>query len=87
MSWRRAEERKKRLIKLYNKTKNYYGRGVWYNEDNDRYYRYSLNNGKNCSYYKFCKNYSNRLIRRRKLSENIDRTTCKKQFDLWWSVL
>lgn len=86
MSWKRAEERKKRLIKLYNKTKNHYGRGAWYDEDNDRYYRYSLNNGRSYSYYKFCKNYSNRLIRRRMLDENIDRTTCKKQFDLWWSV-
>lgn len=41
MSWKTAQERNRRLAKLYNLTKTYYGRGVWL-DDNDIYKRYYI---------------------------------------------
>lgn len=86
MSWKRSKERKKKLIKLYNKTKHKYGKGVWYDEDTDRYYKYSCNNGKKSNRVVYYKNCSNRLIRRRKLSDSVSRTTLKKEYDVKWKI-
>ena len=33
MSYRRSQERNRRLKKLYNETKNLYGAGAWYDEE------------------------------------------------------
>lgn len=86
MSWKECQERKRRLLKLYNQTKTYYGKGVWYDEDTNRYYRYYLSN-RPYSRARYFKNYSNRLIRRRKLNDSVTGQTLKKEFDLWWEIL
>lgn len=85
MSWRECQERKRRLIKCYRQTKTHYARGVWYDEETGRYYKYQLSS-RPYSRMRYFKNYSNRLIRRRKLNDNVDRTTLKKEFDLWWTI-
>ena len=41
MSYRRKQEENRRLNKLYNKTKNGYGAGVYYDDTKDRLIRYS----------------------------------------------
>ena len=40
MSYRRSQEQKRRLHKLYLETKNYYGCGVWFDENKQIYVRY-----------------------------------------------
>lgn len=43
MSYQRKIEDIRRLKSLYDKTKNSYIAGVWYDKDKNRYYRYSCN--------------------------------------------
>ena len=85
MSWKAQKETKKRTIKLYNKTKTKLI-GAWHDDESNRYYRFYISTGKH-SRTKFYKNYSNRLVRRRKMSENVSGHNYRKEFDLWRTLL
>jgi len=55
MSWKTAQERNRRLVKLYNLTRTYYGRGVWLDDDG-KYKRYYISgHGKRNNYVKWAK--------------------------------
>lgn len=81
MSYRRKQEEKHRLKKLYKETKNSYGAGVWYNEEKHRYIRYTCHN-------EWTKTYGRRLIRRRLKNKDCP-FGCfyKKFYDYWWEIL
>jgi hypothetical protein len=59
---KQAENRRKKLLKTYEKTKNSYGSGVWYDEDRGFYYKYSASNTP--GYTKLLKRISNKKVRR-----------------------
>ena len=87
MSWKRSQQRKNRLVRLYNKTKYNYGSGVWYNEDSDRYYRYYVSgHGGNCSRTKFLKQMSRRKVRRNRVYQSSGKGHYRKLYDLWWEL-
>ena len=64
MGYRRSKERNRRLKKLYDETKNWYGAGAYYDEDKKRYIRYSP--CKNSGYTKYLRKVANRKVRRSK---------------------
>lgn len=76
----RKIEDNKRLQKLYKKTRNSYGCGVYKNKDGRliRYYK------SNIKAYKFYKKYA-RKQRRNKLKK-VDYDVSKNVFDLFWHV-
>ena len=78
MSYRRSQERNRRLKKLYNETKSWYGVGAYYDENRDRYikYRHSSN------YPKYLRNRSNRKVRQTK--GKLNGGQYKKAFEYWW---
>lgn len=82
MSYKRSQERKHRLKKLYDQTKNSYGAGVWYSEKKNRYIRYSCHSS-------WLKHYCRKITRRRIKWDN-DLTgknnSYKKKFDYWWAL-
>jgi len=82
MSHKRKTEDKHRLKKLYEETKNYYGAGVWFNKDKNRYIRYSCHS-------KGLKRYCKKVIRRR--IKNIEVSPkgngYRRIFDYWWELL
>lgn len=90
MSYRRCKERDKRLKKLFKKTEHSYGAGVWYNEDKNRYIRYSCHN-------KWLKHHCRKTIRTRMKQEQREsdsiqliggkNNTYKKYYDYWWELL
>ena len=82
MGWKRCQNRKHRLIKLYNNTKNSYGSGVYYDEDKKRYIRYSFS--KSSKLPKFLKKVSNKKLRHSK--DTLNKGKYKKYFDYWWSL-
>ena len=82
MSHKRKCEEKRRLKKLYEKTKHTYGTGVWFNKDKNRYIKYSCHN-------KWLKTHCRRMVRRR--MKNIGMSPkgngYRKLFDYWWELL
>ena len=87
MSWKRSQQRKNRLVRLYNKTKYNYGSGAWYDEDSDRYYRYYISgHGGHCSRTKFLKRMATRKARRDKNDFSQNKGFYRKMYDLWWEL-
>lgn len=81
MSYRRKQEEKHRLKKLYNETKNSYGAGVWYSEEKHRYIRYTCHD-------EWTKTYGRRLVRRRLKNKDCPFGCYYKRFyDYWWEIL
>ena len=82
MSYSRKTEDIRRLKSLYDKTKNAYGAGVWYDEEKKRYYRYSLGD-------KYLKKYCARAVRRKlKYTDyTLQRCQYKKVSEYWWMIL
>lgn len=83
MSYKRAQERNRRLKKLYNETKNSYGAGVYYSERKNRLIPIYLSNP-------WIKARCRRSTRHR-LKQNIDNldikgNSYKKYFDYWWEL-
>lgn len=81
MSYKRVEQRKKRLEKLYNETKHGYAAGVYYDRRKERYIRYYRGN-------KWLKVHCSRITRRKlKDTEAIyNRGQYKKLYDYWWEL-
>ena len=71
---------------MYNRTKNLYGRGVWYNEDDGRYIRYYISgHGRHNNYTNWLKKQSRRKFRRNGFPTN-KKSHFKKSYDLWWEL-
>lgn len=81
MSYHRSQERNRRLKKLYNETKNSYGSGVWYDDENNRYIKYTCRSRK---YKKYLKKISSKKTRRYK--GDLAHCDYKKTFDYWWEL-
>ena len=82
MSYRRKQEENRRLNKLYNKTKNGYGAGAYYDDRKDRLIRYSCHD-------KNWKARCRRTTRRRlkKMEFHCSGCTYKKFYEYWWQIL
>lgn len=82
MSHSRKTEDIKRLKSLYDKTKNSYGAGVWYNENKNRYYRYSCHNI-------YEKKRCRKAVRRKLKNSDYLLPGClyKKVSEYWWMIL
>jgi hypothetical protein len=76
MSYRRKQEEKKRLKKLYAKTRNGYLCGAWYHDDKGRYIRYYKSD---YSAYKFLKKCFHKKLRH-------SETVSNKEYDLMWKT-
>lgn len=83
MSYRRSQEQKRRLHKLYLETKNYYGCGVWFDENKQIYVRY-YSSGKKSGKTKFYRRVSNKKVR--KSEEVFSYNQYRKLFDYWWTL-
>lgn len=81
MSYRRSRERNRRLKKLYEETKHSYGAGAWYDEDKNRFIKYSCGGKK---YKKYLKKLSSKKARRYK--GDMQNCEYKKTFDYWWEL-
>lgn len=81
--WYRNRVEKQRLKRLYDKTKNSYGAGAYYDEDKKRYIKYSCNS-------KAVRQIMNNKVRT-KLKKNHEDTVqngqYKKLADYWWNLL
>lgn len=80
MSYRRSKEDKRRLKKLYDKTKNSCCAGVWYDEKKKRYIRFYSSNTP--GYAKYLRRIANRKVRRAKIS--LKHSQYKRLYDYWW---
>jgi len=83
MSHKRKKEDNRRLKKLYDETKNWYGAGAYYNEKKNRYIKYSCHNT-------WLKSHCQKMIRRKlknDFSTGISKGGYKKFFDYWWELL
>lgn len=89
MSWKRCQQNKLKLVNIYNRTKYLYGRGVWYDEDKDRYYRYYISgHGGHSNYANWLKKQSRRKYRRcnKYNYPTNSKAHYRKAFDLWWEL-
>ena len=81
MSYKRAQQRKKRLKKLYAKTNGSIAGGAWYDRESGRYHRYYVSDYKLAG---FLRKRANRAVRRAK------DIPCgggyKRVFDYWWTL-
>ena len=82
MAYNQSRERKRRLLKLYNETKYKYGSGVFYDEDKNRYIRYSPS--KKSSVPRWLRKQSNRKYRRHR--DILNHNLYKKVYDYWWEL-
>jgi hypothetical protein len=82
MAYKQAQKRRKRLMKTYEKTKNSYGAGVWFDDYKGFYKKYSPSNTP--GYAKSLRKLSNRRLRRSK--ESYNHSSYKKLYDYWWTL-
>lgn len=89
MSWKRCQQNKLKLVNIYNRTKNLYGRGVWYDNDSDRYIRYYISgHGKHNNYTNWLKKQARRKFRRcgKYNYTTNNKAHYRKTYDLWWEL-
>lgn len=82
MGYNRSIDDKRRLIKLYNKTKYSFGSGAYYNEKKKRFVRIYPSN--TSGFTKYLRRISNRRVRRSK--ELLNRCQYRKVYDYWWTL-
>ena len=80
MAYKQAQNRRKRLLKTYRKTKNGYRGGVWFNEDKGIFIKYSGSNSS--GYTKFLRKMSNKKVRKTKDIGN--HSDYKRLYDYYW---
>ena len=82
MSYQRKQEEKRRLKKLYDKSKFLYGMGAYWDEDKNRFIRYSCHN-------RLTKLYCRRITRKRLKNNYNCYSDClyKRLYDYWWEIL
>ena len=80
MTYRQAQNRKKYLLKTYRETKTHHTAGVWFDESDMRYKKYTTSNTP--GYTKHLRRISNKKVRR---AYNIgNHSSYKKLYDYWW---
>ena len=82
MAYKQAQNRKKRLLKTYQETKNSYGSGVWFDSDRGFYYKYTASNTP--GYAKSLRRVGNKKVR--KSRDNCNFGTYKKLYDYKWTI-
>ncbi|MCI6366999.1 MAG: hypothetical protein MR911_10970 [Spirochaetia bacterium] len=81
MNYKSKQEEKRRLQKLYNKTKTSFGAGAYFDNKKNRIIRYYIYpEGK-----KFLKRLSRRTVRRNK--EKLNGSLYKRLYDYWYELL
>jgi len=83
MGYKQSRERNRRLKKVYQQTKNSYGRGVWYDTRKGRYIRYYPRT--NTSLSRYFRKQANRKVRRNK-QEPLQYGSYRKIYDYWWNL-
>lgn len=83
MGYKQSKERNRRLVKLYENTKNSYGRGAYYDKKKKRLIRYTVR--RNANLPRFYRKRANRAVRRN--PEVLNHGAYRKQFDYWWELL
>ena len=86
MSWQRSRETKRRYKNLYKQTKNHYGRGVWYDEERDRFIRFQMSKKGRGNRIAYVKNKCNRKLRRSNTAFGRAKGAYKKHAEFWWEV-
>lgn len=83
MSYRRSQQEKKKLKKLYEETKTSYGSGAYFDKDKKRYIRYT-----SCSapVRKQYKRQNVRNFRRNKVKVPARGCKYKRFYDFWWNI-
>ena len=81
MSYKRSKESKRRLKKLYKKTKTKLAGGVYYDTEKKRYIRYSASEFGNA---KKLRTRANRKVRH--MTDIQSGSGYKKAFDYWWTL-
>ena len=79
MAWKQAQNRRKRLVRCYKQTWHGGLGGVWYDEKEGRYHRYTYN-------MRWAKRYANRIFRRRHVTYGGKGNIHKKEYDYIWTV-
>ena len=72
---------KRKLKKLYEETKRYVYAGAYYNEDKERYVKYSFNN-------RYTRKRANKKVRRLPIEDTVsDGNSYRKVFDYKWEII
>lgn len=82
MGYKQSKERRRRLKKLYDDTKNSCRGGAWYDDEKERYIRYPSSNTP--GYAKSLRRITNKKIRKSK--DLLNHGLYKKIHDYWWSL-
>ena len=82
MAYKQASNRRKKLARTYAETKNSYGSGVWFDEDKNRYIKYTASNTP--GYTKLLRRISNKKVR--KAVDIGNYSAYRKCFDYWWEL-
>lgn len=85
MAWKQAKERRKRLRKLHRETEHSYGCGAWYDEKNDRYYRYYVSDHGGARLLKRRATKKLRAMKHKDVQHNYGEY--RKLYDFWWNLL
>jgi hypothetical protein len=83
MSYRRKQQEKQKHKKLYEETKNKYGKGLWYDPRKERFIVVSMSD--NTKRVRYLKRQCNKAVRRRKGIYN--RKTYRKLNEYWWVLV
>ena len=82
MAYKQARNRRKKLVKTYEETKNSYGSGVWYDEDRGMYKKYTASNTP--GYAKSLRRTGNKKVRQSKEVHN--HGEYRKVYDYKWTL-
>lgn len=82
MGHKRKVEDNKRLKKTHSETKTFFGRGVWFDDDKNRYVKCTPSNTP--GYTKYLRKLSNRRVRKAK--DKLNNSSYKKIYDYWWEL-
>jgi hypothetical protein len=82
MAYKQARNRRKKLIRTYEETKNNYGSGVWFNEDKGFYVKYTASNTP--GYAKQLRRICNKKVR--KSAEVGNHGAYRKSYDYKWTL-
>ncbi len=82
MAYKQARNRRKKLIKTYEETKNNYCSGVWFNEDKNYYVKYTASNTP--GYAKMLRRISNKKVR--KSTDIGNYGIYRKSYDYKWTL-
>lgn len=82
MAYKQAQNRRKKLMKTYEETKNCYGSGVWFNDEKGFYIKCTASNTP--GYAKYLRRVGNRKVRHSKELHN--HGTYRRMFDYKWAL-